>query len=187
MMRIGLLVRALVLGALAVISTGCASIKMVPKNTTRAAPTDQALVTFVRQSIYMGDGIPVDLWDGEHYIGVLKPGTAVQYLASPGEHLFLAHAENWSYANGSLVAGKRYYVKANIFPGFGTARVALGVAFTTDERIDEWHKRYKGMAAPEAARAAFETEGLPHAQAAIKTFKDGKVTTFAEIGDAHMF
>ena len=186
-MKTSLIVRVLMLGALAVLASGCASIKMVPKETTREVPADAVLVTFVRQSIYMGDGIPVDLWDGEHYIGVLQPGTAVQYAATPGEHLFLAHAENWSYASGSLVAGKRYYVKANIYPGFATVRVALGVAYTTDERIDEWHNRYKGMAAPEAARAAFESEGLPQAQAAISTFKDGKVSDFAEITDAHMF
>jgi hypothetical protein len=186
-MRTGLLVRAFVLGALAMLSTGCASIKMVPKKTTREVPADKALVTFVRQSIYMGDGIPVDLWDGEHYIGVLGPGQAVQYFATPGEHLLLAHAENWSYASGSLVAGKRYYVKANIFPGFATVRVALGVAYTTDERVDQWHTKYKGMAAPEAARAAFETEGGAAAQAAIQTFKDGKVQGAAEITDAHAF
>ena len=178
--------RVLLLGALAALGTGCASIKMVDTQSTKVVPAGKVVVTFIRQSIWMGDGIPVDLWDGTHYIGVLGPGTIVQYETMPGDHLFLAHAENWTYASGSLLEGKRYYLKANIFPGAMTARAAFGVAERTDTRIDEWHK-WHAKAAPEAARAAFEVKGLAKANEAIELFKGGGVETFAAILDAHAF
>jgi hypothetical protein len=178
--------RVLVLGTLAALSTGCASIKMVDTDSTKVVPAGKVLVTFVRQSVWMGDGIPVDLWDGTHYIGVLGPGTIVQYETTPGDHLFLAQAENWTYASGSLIEGKRYYLKANIFPGAMTARAAFGVAERTDTRIDEWHK-WHAKAAPEDARAAFEAEGLVDVNEAIELFKSGGVKSFAPIVDAQAF
>lgn len=168
----------------ALLATGCASVKMIDTQATRAVPPGKALVTFVRQSVYMGDGIPVDLWDGKHYIGVLQPGSIVQYEATPGDHLFLANSENWSYAKGSLVEGKRYYVKANVFPGVMTARTALGVAERGDTRIEQWHT-WRAKAAPEAARAAFEEKGSPDVDEAIRNFDGGGVKSFATITDAH--
>jgi hypothetical protein len=178
--------RLLAILCVAALATGCASIKMVDVSPTKVVPPGKALVTFVRQSVYMGDGIPVDLWDGEHYIGVLKAGTIVQYLATPGDHLFLANAENWSYASGSLVEGKRYYLKANVFPGVMTARIAFGVAERTDDRIDQWHQ-WDAKAAPEAPRAEFEEAELATVQEAIQTFKSGAVKSFAPITDDQAF
>ena len=178
-------VQSVVIGAFVLLAGGCASVKMVNAETKAVASAGKALVTFVRQPVWMGDGIPVDLWDGEHYIGVLTPGKMVQYEATPGEHLFLGNAENWTYASGSLVAGKRYYVKANVFMGFATARVAFGIAENSDDRVDKWHKEYEAKAAPEEARAAFEAEALGDVQEAIQLFKSGSVTSFATFTDTH--
>jgi hypothetical protein len=171
------------LGVLAVLSTGCASIRMVDAESTTAVPPGKALVTFVRQSVGMGDGIPVDLWDGEHYIGVLGPGEIVQYAAAPGEHLFLGNAENWTYASGSLQEAKRYYVKANVFMGVATARVAFGIAENSDDRVPQWHEEYSAMAAPEEARAFFQAKAVDDAREAIQHFKSGAVTSFATFTD----
>jgi hypothetical protein len=173
------------IAALAVLATGCSSIPMVDTKSTKVVPEGHVLVTFVRQSVWMGDGIPVDLWDGEHYIGVLGPGNIVQYVTTPGDHLFLGNAENWTYASGSLLANKRYYVKANVFLGFATARVAFGIAENSDERVEKWHEEYDAMAAPEKDRAAFEAEALGDVQEAIQLFKSGGVASFATFTDAH--
>lgn len=178
--------RLLLAACAALLASGCASVKMVDIQATSVVPPGKALVTFVRQSVWLGDGIPVDLWDGTHYIGVLQPGNIVQYEATPGDHLFLANSENWSYAKGSLVEGKRYYVKANVFPGAMTARTALGVAERGDKRIDQWHT-WRAKAAPEAARAAFEAERQPDVGEAIQNFDGGGVKSFATITDAHAF
>jgi hypothetical protein len=171
--------------ALAVLATGCSSIRMVETESTKVVPAGKVLVTFVRQSVWMGDGIPVDLWDGERYIGVLGPGTIVQYVTTPGEHLFLGNAENWTYASGSLVADRRYYVKANVFMGFATARVAFGVADNSDDRVEKWHVEYTAKAAHEKDRVAFEEEALGDVQEAIQRFKSGGVASFATITDTH--
>lgn len=171
------------LGVLAVLATGCSSIRMVDTESTMVVPPGKALVTFVRQSVWMGDGIPVDVWDGEHYVGVLGPGKIVQYVAAPGEHLFLGNAENWTYASGTLEAGRRYYVKANVFLGFATARVAFGIAENSDDRVAKWHENYSAKAAPEEARAAFEAQARADVQEAIQLFKSGGVTSFASFTD----
>lgn len=175
--------KLLSLGVLAVLATGCSSIRMVDAESTTVVPPGKALVTFVRQSVWMGDGIPVDLWDGEHYIGVLGPSEIVQYVAAPGKHLFLGNAENWTYASGVLEPGRRYYVKANVFMGFATARVAFGIAENSDDRVPKWHEEYSAMAAPEKERAAFEAEALGDVQEAIQLFNSGGVASFATFTD----
>ena len=179
------LTRLFGVAALAVLATGCSSIRMVDSESTKVVPPGRVLVTFVRQPVWMGDGIPVDLWDGEHYIGVLRPSQIVQYVTTPGEHLFLGNAENWTYASGSLVADRRYYVKANVFAGFATARVAFGVADNSDDRVEKWHEEYAPKAAPEKDRATFEAKALVDVQEAIQLFKSGGVASFATITDAH--
>ena len=167
-----------------VFAAGCASVPMKQVKVITAPPPETVLVTFVRQSIFAGDGIKVDVWDGTHYIGSLAAGTLVQYRATPGAHLFLGSAENWSYATGNLVAGKQYFIKANIFPGIGVARVAWGVADASDERIPKWRK-WKAMAPEASKRAAFETKSQTRIQGAIQKFKDGKVTSYADIKPEH--
>ena len=46
----------------------------------------------------------------ELFVGELKGKTSVSYLASPGEHVYFAKAENWSVTKATLAAGKRYYL-----------------------------------------------------------------------------
>jgi hypothetical protein len=164
----------------AMFAAGCASVPMKQVKVITAPPPETVLVTFVRQSIFAGDGIKVDVWDGTHYIGPLAAGTLVQYRTTPGEHLFVGAAENWSYATGSLVAGKQYFIKANMFPGIGVARVAWGVAEATDQRIPKWRK-WKAMAPDQAKRAAFETKSQTKIEGAVQKFRDGAISSFADI------
>jgi hypothetical protein len=60
------------------------------------------VVTFVRESVWMGDGIHFYLWDGETFIGTLSAGTLVQYRVAPGPHVLMANSENWSYVKADL-------------------------------------------------------------------------------------
>jgi hypothetical protein len=159
----------------------CASMTMQKASLVSAPQANTALVTFVRPSIFMGDGVSVDIWDGERFVGVLGAGTLVQYEAEPGEHLFLANAENWSYTTANLLPGRRYFVKANIFPGFGFARVALGVASKTDSRIEEWQSNLTPMHALPADKQAHESKKQNEVRAAVMDFKAGKVTSFSEL------
>lgn len=178
--------RWLVLAPLLMLAGGCAAIPMNDTEAVASVPADKALVTFIRPVIMIGEAIPVYLWDGERFIGVLGSGTMVQYEASPGEHLFLGHSENWTYANGSLQAGKRYLVKTNMFPGF-TMRAAFASMPATDSRLPRWYQDYEPKVAPDDRRAEYEAKNLPDTRAAIQDFRDGAVKSFAQIlpGDAH--
>ncbi len=115
---------------------GCASMKMQKVPLVSTPRTNTALVTFVRPSIFFGDGVGVDIWDGERVIGVLGAGKLVQYEAESGKHLFLASAENWSYTTADLLPGRRYFIKANIFPGVLFGRVALSKCRSKDRSTD---------------------------------------------------
>ena len=159
-----------------VLLVACASVTMQTAPLVSAPQANTALVTFVRTSVFFGDGISMDIWDGERFIGALGAGKLVQYETEPGEHLFLANAENWSYTTANLLPGKRYFIKANIFPGIGSGRVALAVVSKTDSRIEEWQSKLKPMRALPADKQALESKKRDEVQAAVMAFKAGKVT-----------
>lgn len=160
---------------------GCASVSMQPTTLITTVPADKSLVTFVRPSVFAGDGVGVDIWDGEHYLGGLNAGTLVQYLTTPGEHLFLANTENWSYAKADLQPGKKYYIKANIFPGIMYGRVALGVPKNDDKRIATWLTLDPKMSVPADIKPV-EDRKHDEVKAIIQNFNDGKVTVYGKIG-----
>jgi hypothetical protein len=164
----------------AVVLQGCSSVNMQPTHLVDAVPADKALVTFVRPSI-LGAAIGVDIWDGDHFLGALGSGTLVQVLATPGEHLFLANAENWSYTSANLQGGKKYYIKANMFPGVLYGRVALGVPNKDDKRIPDWLTLDPKVVVP-ADVAAVEERKRAEVTATLQNFKDGKVTVYSKIG-----
>ena len=162
--------------------TGCAAVPMQPVKFQATADDSYALVTFVRESVFMGDGIHLYLWDGETFVGTLSAGTLVQYQAAPGPHVFMASSENWSYVKANLVAGKHYFIKANMFPGFATMRSAMVPVKNKDARIDQWPKRLPTKAVIADKRAKYVRERTAGAATALKNFNSGAVT-FAEITD----
>lgn len=157
--------------------TGCASVKMRPAPAMAAPTKDEVVVNFVRPRIWVGDGIHVDLWDGETFIGTLKAGTKIQYKTTPGNHVFLADAENWAYLVGELEGGKEYYFKANIFPGVMTARVAMGVAYPGDKRVREWEDDFQSVMPIEADRVRVESENAAEVRKALDKYEAGEVSS----------
>ena len=103
--------------------TGCASSMMQPATPYAAPEETQALVTFLRPS-YFGGAIQFGIWDSDQFVGILEPGSYLQVLVPPGEHLFLARAENWSYVHADLEPGKQYFILTKVFPGIWKALVA---------------------------------------------------------------
>lgn len=160
--------------------SGCASVQMQDTALITAPKPNVAIVTFVRPSIFFGDGVAMDIWDGPHYIGSLGAGRLIQYETTPGKHLFLANAENWSYAVAELEAGRQYFIKGNVFPGIGMGRVALGAATRNEPRIEEW-LTYKPGVATEKDRKEMSEKKKAEVGAAIADFESGKVTAFATL------
>ncbi|MCE5265393.1 MAG: hypothetical protein LLG97_17905 [Deltaproteobacteria bacterium] len=104
---------------------GCASKIMIPASPVTSPNNEKALVTFLMSSSWQNhagrrSGPPeeFDIWDSEKFIGALSINTYFQYVADPGEHLFVARGGNWSFVKADLRSGKRYYVFLNAYPMF---------------------------------------------------------------------
>jgi hypothetical protein len=164
--------------------SGCAAVPMRPAKYNAAPDSAQATVTFVRESVFMGDGVHAYLWDGDTFIGTMSAGTLVQYRVAPGPHVFMANAENWSYVKANLQPGKNYFIKANIFPGVLMARFVLTPVPNTDERIKTWPTKLKVMEVIPEKKDKYIQEQTPKARTALQGFNDGKVG-FAEMTEAH--
>jgi len=149
-----------------------------------AAPAaDEALITFVRPQGYYGENEEVGIFDGYRLVGILRTGTLVQYRAKSGRHMFLCDApENWSYARANLAAGKKYFVKINMFPGFLSSRCALGTVPKNDDRVTDWLKRLQVMLLnPEATEKDYGASRGTAVKEALDKFNAGTVTSFAEV------
>lgn len=168
----------LLLASALLLMTGCASSVMTPAKPLAVESTGKALVTFVRPS-YFGGAIQFGLWDSGRFVGVLSAGSSVEYLAEPGEHLFLACAENWSYVKADLESGKKYYVGGRVFPGVWKARVALDPVVkgdgTTDAEIEKWAKDLTPMSVLPEKYEEYAAPRVLEVKAAVEEFENGNV------------
>lgn len=104
---------------------GCVSKIMIPTSPVTSTNNEKALVTFLMSSSWQNhirrqSNPPeeFDIWDSEKFIGALSINTYFQYVADPGEHLFVARGGTWSFVKADLRSGKRYYVFLNAYPMF---------------------------------------------------------------------
>ncbi len=116
--------------------SGCGSSMMMKSDTILEPDSNQAIVTFIRPSTY-GGAVKFAIWDRDKFIGILTARSHVQYVTEPGEHLFMANSENWSYVKADLKAGKHYIIIGKVFPGHWRMRVALDPV----NKDDEYQKR----------------------------------------------
>lgn len=167
--------------------TGCGSSVMIQAKPETDISKDFALVTFVRPSAF-GGAIQFSLWDSENFVGVLSMRSMIQYRATPGEHIFMANSENWSYVKANLEGGKHYFIVASVFPGAWRARVALDAANASDEKYHAQAKKWLEDLTPTAikpeAKDAYVKPRLNEIRKAIADFKSGnaKYSTL-NIGD----
>ena len=158
--------------------TGCASSMMKPVATQEAPEPDLAQVTFLRPS-YFGGAIQFGIWDGDSFVGILEPGSYIQILVPPGEHIFLARAENWSYTHADLKAGKQYYILAKVFPGIWKARVAYDPILKndpqSDEEIAQWLSTLKPIGVIEEKVPGYTAPRLEQVREAVSEFESGNV------------
>jgi hypothetical protein len=97
---------------------------MKPSETMLIPTKEKALVRFMRPS-GMGYAVNFNIWDGEKVIGNSVAKSQFDYLADPGKHLFVAVAENKTFLEADLEAGKIYYILTQVRMGVWKARVAL--------------------------------------------------------------
>lgn len=158
--------------------TGCASSMMQPAVLQSTPESSEALVTFLRPS-YFGGAIQFGIWDSDRFVGILEPGSYVQILVPPGEHVFLARAENWSYVHAELEAGRQYFILAKVFPGIWKARVAYDPIRQgdpeTDADIANWLSGLKPIGVIDEKVDAYTEPRLEQVRQAVADFRSGTV------------
>lgn len=150
---------------------------------------DKVLVTFLRPSIYQ-NAIQFSVWDGDKLVGISKGGSYTQYLTEPGEHIFMARAENWSYVKADLLPGKEYFIIARTMLGFFKARVALDPINKGDDaelaKLDKWMAKLRPIGMIPAHRPGYEQPRQNHVRAALQDYEAGKVNYFTLYQDDYI-
>ena len=114
----------LVCVALSLVSCAGNSGYMKPTESMLSPTKEKALVRIMRPS-GMGSAINFNIWDGEKVIGNSVAKGQFDYLADPGKHIFVAIAENKTFLDAELEAGKVYYILTQVKMGMWKARVGL--------------------------------------------------------------
>ena len=135
---------------------GCASPNMKlsqPANAIEQAPQDKVLVTFIRPS-RLGFAISAAVYDGENFIGFVPYQTRLDYLAEPGEHIFMVVSEAGDFMKADLLAGKQYFVK--VVPRMGAWRARFSIlpihkADLATPEVQQWIQEAKPVENIEAA------------------------------------
>jgi hypothetical protein len=114
--------------------------EQIPPQALVAAP-DKATVVFIRPSGY-GGRMKTVIMDGHgQFLGEDWGETYFSVQMPPGDHVFLAWAENTSAVHAQLAPGKTYYVEVAPKMGAFSARIQL-VALTPHSenwgKLKEW-------------------------------------------------
>lgn len=176
---IGMLI---LLGLTPLFTSGCSSAGsfMIETKPISEPKQGKALVTLIRPS-RLGGAIAFGMWDGGNLIGVLQAGNCIQYEALPGEHYFLARAENWSCVKADLAANKHYVIKANPFMGVWKARIALDPITKADyeeqrqlQNVKNWLAKLKPVMPDEQSAEAYAQPRREQVLKAQANFKAGQ-------------
>jgi hypothetical protein len=110
--------------ALFTVSCAGSSGYMKPSETLLSPTKEKALVRVMRPS-GIGYAINFNIWDGGKVIGNSVAKSQFDYLTDPGKHLFVAIAENKTFLEAELEAGKTYYILTQVRMGMWKARVGF--------------------------------------------------------------
>ena len=155
--------------------SGCASSMMLKAETKLEPGPDYAVVNFIRPSSF-GGAIKFGIWDNDNFVGILTPKNYIQHKAAPGEHLFMARAENWAVIKATLTAGKTYYILGEPRMGVWKARVALTGADPNDPKIAKWMESLEPITVDPARKEAYVQERIEEVRQAVKNVENGSVS-----------
>ena len=110
------------------------------------APTDKALVIFMRPSSF-GGAIQAVVYDDTNYISTISYQTQIAYETEPGKHLFMVVSEAADFMEADLKAGKTYYALVTPRVGWWRARFSLKPINdpATEPEFNEWFNETKRM------------------------------------------
>ena len=122
---------------------------VLPAQSVEPAPTDKAVVYFVRAS-GLGAVVNFHYYNGDQLIGKFNGTKYMRYECEPGEHVFWARSENRSFVEADLMAGNIYLIKVTPLPGGLKAGVALS---PIDPQIDEIPKAIRRLVTKRASQS----------------------------------
>jgi hypothetical protein len=175
------MLRLLLISLFLSLLSGCTSPVMRPTDEVLKPNNHFAIINFIRPS----GGAPAvmfEMWDKENFVGVLTTNSYIQYRASPGEHTFLAFAENYSVIKANLLPGKTYYVKAFVVPGWLKGNVIIVPLQAQDKgdgkEIDDWMTKLKPIAVDPTKRDEYVGTRLDSVRKAIQNVQNGNAKFF---------
>lgn len=150
------LVTALVAALLLTALTACGGTRfMGPATAVEAPPAGKALVNFHRPSNY-GGGADFPIYDRTRLVGNLEGKSMFQYIAEPGEHLFIGRADKVSVVKAQLAADKVYDIAVDVGMGMMQANVHLAALGKGDERrakLADWQAKERVIGLSDQAEA----------------------------------
>jgi hypothetical protein len=141
---------------------GCAArsdlMRPTPRPQAWSAPTDAAVVVFIRPTSFSA-AIKTTLLDEQgNFVGDSLPTSYFAVNVTPGEHVFIAWAQNTAVLQANLAAGRTYFVEVALTTGLWAPRVDLLPLTPRSEgwsRRGEWLRESSSFAAdPQRGRAA---------------------------------
>ena len=175
-------VKGLVLvSLLAMTMTGCRSLgrsnAMQDLVTTPMPTPETAVVHFIRPTRF-GGAIKFGIWDSDKFVGILEGAYRMPYETAPGEHVFLAQAENWSIVKATLKPGHNYFILGRVTPGVWRARVECDPICKGDkvrqDEIDNWMARLPARTVRPEAVEAYESRRIRKVREILKRVESGK-------------
>jgi hypothetical protein len=151
------------------LTTGCSSV-MQKTTIVDHVDSNTAMINFVRPSIFLGDGLDYDLWDGDKFIGVLGSGTIVQYRTTPGSHVFMSKGRSWAYVKADMAGGKQYFIKLNVLPFGGL--ILSAIEAEKNPKVKEWYT-YQPKELMAGKEESYASDKKADAQKALKELLDG--------------
>lgn len=101
----------------------------------------KSIVYFTRTSS-AGLLINFSFYDGEEFIGKLKPGKFIAYECDPGEHIFIGKSENTDYVEANLEANRVYIIDSEGKMGALKVRIKL---VPLDKKDKKYEKKKKNI------------------------------------------
>jgi hypothetical protein len=92
------------------------------------APADQAVIVFVRPSVFGGaiQSVVYDVsGDTPALVGIVSAETKIAYAVPPGRHRFMVISEAADFMDAEVAGGKTYYTLVTARPGWWRARFSL--------------------------------------------------------------
>lgn len=108
-----------------------------------AAPSDKAMVVFIRPSSFGGALAFTVLDEKANFLGKATPSSNFAVMVDPGPHIFTVWAENSDGLKADLAPGKTYFIEVQVKMGAMSARSSL-VAIKPS--VESWQKRGTWMA-----------------------------------------